>query len=206
VVTVSGLRTDRGILGFNFEPSIGILARDVDKLSLDIRSFKEPLTRAVREVVVPSIKQNFAAEGRPDGWEPLTPETLERKQSAGFGGKPILERTGALRRAATSMGIWTITTTSATVKDLPSNVFYGAVHQGGTTIHNRIDALVSMGATGLAQQQMSLVKGKPRFAPDEQIPARPFIMFQDEDIPKVEEVFSKWLDERILRNWSRHGL
>lgn len=53
-----------------FTPSMGIMARRVDKLGLDIRSFREPLKRAIRNVVIPSIAENFAVGGRPSWSHP----------------------------------------------------------------------------------------------------------------------------------------
>src|SRR5690606_29929622 len=99
--SVSGLRIDGSIpgvqLGFTFSPTIGIVAKNVDKLGLDIRSFREPLKRAIQQVVIPSIRTNFDSGGRP-AWEPLSEATLRWRQARGIGGTAPLIATGALRR------------------------------------------------------------------------------------------------------------
>lgn len=113
-----------------FSPSIGIAAGRIDKLGMDIRSFREPLTRAVREVIVPSIRENFDAGGRP-AWEPLADATLALRQSRGISGSKPLTVSGALRRGASQINIWDIRQNSAVIPDLPQKVWYGKIHQAG---------------------------------------------------------------------------
>lgn len=104
-----------------------ILAKDLDRVALGIRSFREPLVKSVREVVIPSIRKNFDAEGRP-AWAPLSPETVRRRKASG----PILDRTHRLKRVATQFNIWRYTTDDATIVGLDSRVKYAKFHQGGT--------------------------------------------------------------------------
>lgn len=160
-----GLRVDSGLLAFTFQPSIGLVAKDFDKLGLDIRSFREPLKRSIQQVLAPSFRKNFDVGGRPR-WQPLSSETIEIRQRLNKRGKGILIRTGTLRRVASQLNIWTITTTSAVIKDLPSRIWYGTLQQAGTR-------------SGTAN-----------------IPARPFIVLQPEDYDGIEKVFAKWIDER----------
>src|SRR6185503_20125327 len=77
----------------NFEPSLALLARRVDKLGADIRSFRVPLKMAIQQVVIPSIRKNFDQGGRPT-WEPLSEHTIRNRK----GGTQPLVRTGLLRR------------------------------------------------------------------------------------------------------------
>lgn len=190
---VGGLRLDRGLVSFEFHPSIGILARDIDKLGLDIRSFKEPLTRAVRQVMIPSIRQNFAVGGRPP-WETLAEDTMKLREQGGYGpGGPILVRTGALQRNMGYLTMWTVTSNFATIKDLPARIWYGKIHQSG---YGSFGSLVR--TAGSAKE--ALAQTGTRHDAKISIPARPFVMFQPEDILAIEEVFGTWLDERILRS------
>lgn len=139
-----------------------ILAGELeDFATYGIRSFREPLTKSVREVVIPSIRKNFAAEGRPL-WAPLAPATvIDRKGASG----PILDRTGRLLKVATQFNIWSYTRDSATITGIDSRVKYGKYHQGGTR----------------------------------KMPARPFVVLQDEDEEQIERIFYVWLDARMRR-------
>jgi phage gpG-like protein len=195
MATVSGLSFAPGLMAhrvsidMSFEPSIGISAKKLDKLGLDIRSFREPLRRSVKQVMAPSIRMNFDVGGRPP-WEPLQQNTINRKK----GNASILIRTGALRRVAGQLNIWTITNNMALVADLPQSVWYGKVHQagfgGGAT---KQVVRVKNIATGLYTEfEESNAEGGSGA-----IPARPFIVLQPEDVTKIEMVFAEWLDERI---------
>lgn len=104
-----------------------ILAGDLDRLALNIRSLREPLTRAVKEVIIPSIRANFSAEGRPS-WAPLALDTIRIRGASG----PILNRTGILLRTATQFNIWKIDMDSAVIVSLDSKVKYAKYHQSGT--------------------------------------------------------------------------
>jgi phage gpG-like protein len=79
----------------------------------------------------PSFRQNFEQEGRPEPWAPLSDDTVERRGREGYGGGPILTRSGALKKTVQQLNIWTITRTDATINGLPPRVAYGMVHQQG---------------------------------------------------------------------------
>lgn len=174
-----------GVIGFDLEPSVGLLARDVDKLGMDIRSFREPLGRAIRQVMIPSFRKNFDVGGRPP-WEPLAEYTIKRREDAGIPSTSPLVKTGKLRRRATQINIWTVTPTFAAVKSLPQDVWYGYLQQSGYgSFQGKLtDAL------GQASDQATAKKTY--------IPQRQFIMIQDEDVADIEDVFATWLDERML--------
>lgn len=209
---VRKLMLREGIVSFEFKPTLGILARDVDKLGIDIRSFREPLTRAVKQVMIPSIKKNFDAQGRP-GWEPLAEDTLVLRDRLGQTG-PILNRTGLLKRNMSYQTMWSITQEYAIIKDLPDRVWYGKVHQEGvnsmkTRMKNEIQKAAKKGfkmspgtAAKNVQKQLDadILSGKAGKHSTSNIPARPFVMFQEQDYDDIEEVFGKWLQERIDRN------
>lgn len=216
------LRFDRDLrVGWQITPSIGIVAKDVMMLALSLESMKEPLERSIREVMIPSFRRNFAVSGRPK-WPPLAPFTLEVKGLlgvAGGGAKPLI-RTGALRRAVGMVSIWDIGKTSATVRKLPEAVWYGAIHQEGyggfgvylsaarrklgsgaseKSIRNladklfdtkllKVEAAVKAGDVG-ARAQLKRGRG---------VPQRQFIMFQEEDIDDIQQVFYEWLVEQTV--------
>lgn len=211
-------RKDSGILAFDFSPTIGILARDLDKMGVDIRSWRVPLTNAVRNVMIPSFQANFQSGGRPDAWEPLSEATQLIRSRAGQSGPPLV-RSGALQRNMGYMTMWDITDSYAIVKQLPERVWYGAIHQAGygttgAAIQNKIKTAAKKGiklSTGAAAKQVmgeldaklksALASGQSVGSSTDRahpIPARPFVMFQDADLPKIDDEFAKWIDMRVL--------
>jgi phage gpG-like protein len=212
--SISNVRFDRAIQAFEFKPSLGIVAKDIDRLAIDIRSMREPLTRSVRDVMVPSIRTNFDVGGRP-GWDPLATSTVMRR---GGRAEPILVRKGALRRGVTTISVWTITQTAATIKDLPDRIWYGKVHQSGSEggggsagkwFVPYLKKAAEVLGPGASKQQVTALAYKifdkrqqkhgpaPRSGND--IPARPFALFQDEDLDDIQEVFADWLEERARK-------
>lgn len=212
-------------LGITLDSTIAITAAKIDKLGLDIRSFREPLKRAIQEVVAPSLMRNFDEGGRPEAWDPLSEATLQIRAKAGIGGSQILVRSGLLKRTMGQLNIWDINTKSAILKALPEKIWYGAIQdQGysGSSMANLISKLGHKGALQAIQdRQLDILgsatlgrttgakqqKGKRtlRVAEVSQtmaheaatIPQRQFIMFQDEDEDAIAVLFIAWLDERI---------
>lgn len=109
--------------GIAMIPTGLFLAAAVDRLADSLKDTRKPMERAVREVMMPSIDKNFQVGGRP-AWEGYSPNT--RNSTA----IRMLEDTGALRGAAASFSIWTITEAAA-MATLPYGVRYGAPHQFG---------------------------------------------------------------------------
>jgi len=164
-----------------FEPSVGILARKVDKFGADIRSFKEPLRQAVRDIMIPSIRRNFDAGGRPR-WVPLTLDTIKRK---GGNSHPLV-RGGSLRRTMGYQNIWRIDREKALIADLPQSVWYGKVHQaGGKGSHESFYDPVRRAHVNLGD--------------DGAIPARPFVMIQRQDQIRIEALFKRWVRMRMKK-------
>jgi phage gpG-like protein len=202
----AGLRLDSGILSFDFQPSIGILARDVDKLGMDISSFKEPLRKAIKDVMIPSFHKNFSAEGRPS-WVPMSEATKVIRERLGGGtvGR-LLHKTGALQRAVEQESLWAITDVFAAVKALPASVGYGNVHQAGYGgMGSKVRAKMKKGASpgaaakaAMADLDKKILSGGGGSAVN--IPARPFILFQPEDEDGVLEVFDNWLALKAAEN------
>lgn len=190
-------------MGWQVTPSIGLVARDIDKLGLDIRSFKKPLTDSVKKVIIPSIRKNFDVGGRPP-WEDLSEATIKLRGSAW----PILRRTGRLRRGATQFNIWDIGQESATVRKLPPGVWYGALHQQGFggfgTFMSAAQKRAGRGATssevlGMAFGMMEEARGGPGGERAVRIPQRRFIMLQEDDVDDIQEIFLDWLLDRARR-------
>jgi phage gpG-like protein len=202
-----GLRLDEGILAWEFRPSLGIMAKNIDKLGIDIRSFREPLRRAIKQVMIPSFKKNFAVEGRP-AWEPLAEDTVHMRELEGSG-SGILDRTGNLKRNMGYTSMWTITQEFAAIRDLPQRIWYGKVHQEGQGgMGHRIKAehaaakkrgekidAKEAGKRAMLKLDADIKSGNSGSSVN--IPPRPFVVFQEEDMDGVYEVFEVWLTERL---------
>ena len=181
--------TTRQAKTLEFEPSIGFMARRVNKLGADIRSFKEPLLRSIK-YMGSSFDMNFQKGGRPEKWQDLADETWKKKR-----GK-ILDETGALRKAVKQLNIWTVSRDSAFVNDLPDKVWYGKVHQQGWGGQQVTVPNIGLGGAGQTTTVTAdLAEGG--------IPQRRFIMMQDEDIIIIERIFTDYLGERVLANGFR---
>jgi phage gpG-like protein len=181
---------------------LGITAGRIEKLGIDIRSFKEPLKRAIKNVVIPSIRKNFDSGGRP-AWEPWSESTVEIMQKTGVKSSGLLIRSGALRRTMGYQKLWTITPTFAVLADLPQNIWYGKVHQGGYEGRSMKSLIAKHGgnrASAFEEMIGNISSGNtPRGAPG--IPARPFVMLQPEDEDAITQIFIDWLGERVNRSW-----
>lgn len=204
-----GLRFDRILVaGWELRPSIGIVAKDIFKLGLDIQHYKEPLTRAVLEIMIPSILKNFLMEGRPEEWERLAKFTEVRR---GGKARPILYRTGMLEKTASSFRIWSIGDKSATIKKLPPHAWYGALHQEGYGSIGQIARKeLGAGATDeeIQERAMQLFMGaRPAHQQTKVIiPQREFILFQEEDIEDIQALFADWMEglaDKVGRGWTK---
>jgi phage gpG-like protein len=197
IKTGTGLLIDSDLLQFAFKPSLGMVAREIDKLGLNIKSFREPFKRAIQQVVAPSFGENFAAGGRP-AWEPLADDTLKIKEAAGQD-NGILVRSGLLKRTIQQLNIWTINTTSASLRSLPDKIGYGVVHQAGTGGFAAFKQKIQAEDPGASIRDILIeIERKGAAAAKVRIPQREFVMLQQEDYPKIDKVFSTWLEERML--------
>jgi phage gpG-like protein len=163
----AGSLTRRGPIGFNLDvellPSTFIVVSEFELMALKFTNFKEPLTKAIKEIVIPSIAKNFEEEGRPEHWAELADFTLTRREEEGYGSGPILERSGKLKRAAQAFARWKITMTEASFASFAPSQWYGYLMQEGS------DAVGS------------------------NVPARPFMLMQEEDVDEIEKLFGDWM-------------
>jgi phage gpG-like protein len=170
----TGSRSGIDFIEIDFDPHPIILAAAFEKFGMDIRSFRVPLERSVREVLSPSLKENFEQGGRPP-WIPLSDITIAEKARKGVSNpSKILVRSGALATKAGQINLWTIDGPAGEAyvnQNTMGTVFYGVYHQGGM-------------ATGADQ---------PGY------PAREWAVIQPEDMNNIEEIFFEWIEERALR-------
>jgi len=174
-------------LELHFEPSIGIITKRLDTLGKELKDFRTPLRRAIRQVVIPSIQTNFNVGGRPT-WAALDEATVRRKK----GNNRPLVRSGALQRGMKDQGIWTVGRQTAFLADLPSSIWYGKVHQAGFGTSEETFSVLNT-ATGKSETHTMRDIGAGG------VPARPFVMIQPEDEEEIERVFDEWLAEKIAQ-------
>jgi len=187
-----------GSMGITVEmdPSPLFLVAAFHKLGVDIRSFRVPLERSIKEVAAPSMNQNFFAQGRPDQWAELAAQTVSQKEAAGYSAaasRPLI-RTQDLMQTAGDWKIWNIDGVEGTaIMELPADVWYGKVHQEGSN-EGGIGYVTAFKVrrTGKRVEVMHGVQGF--------VPQRMWALLQDDDIDKIEEVFDKWMEERLLGN------
>jgi phage gpG-like protein len=201
-------------LEIKFEPTLVIAAGRIERMGMEFkRGFREPLEEAITKVMMISIWNNFNLSGRPK-WAPLSEATLRIREWYGNGNTWPLIWTGALQETASSFGVWTITNGYATISDLPSDVWYGKIHQagyGGKSMKTRLKAAggdAKAALDGLMDEQVSKMQsgGTMGGGGASPIPARPFIMFQPEDEDEITDIFIKWVDEKMDEHWHGRGI
>ena len=214
---VGKIRFDRHLERFEFKPSIGIVAKQLQALGEELKDMREPLTESVKDVMTISLLENFMSGGRPDKWEELTYYTKKRRREAA---PMILVRTGALADVASSPGIWSIGSQTAVIRDIPQKVWYGKVHQGGAEgddasgsvsagqwFKKYQDAARKVEGSEATQKEIDDTAYKlfdkrlskhglaPQATAD--IPARPWALFQEEDIDAIQNIFAEWVEEKL---------
>jgi phage gpG-like protein len=122
-------------MGVTMIPSSAVLMAQFEDFGVGIRSLIEPLKESVRNVVIPSIRENFDAEGRPS-WEPLSESREAQKAVQGLP-PDILTASGALRRIATQLNIWEFDGGYGSGEAVASitgfgDADYGELHMSGT--------------------------------------------------------------------------
>jgi phage gpG-like protein len=162
----------------------GVL-KQLDNILLRTKNLK-PAMNIVGQVVRRSVIKNFQAGGRPERW---TPSKRVKKQ----GGKTLID-TAVLQNSINSRPF----------KDrveVGTNVVYAAIQQLGGTIERMQGFRKVKRSTA---QAMIFGEGKTwRFAKGKKathlqkikttIPARPFLMVQDEDWVEIRQVLSDYL-------------
>lgn len=147
------------------------LAKRIAELAFDTRRVERPL-HAIGVYMLGSVERNFQAQGRPTRWTPLKPSTLARRRKGPHqGGPQILMDTGGLKHSIKEQ----VTLSGNSSVSIGSNKKYARRQQMGYE-----------GKTG---------KGAGRgHSPT---PARPFLLIQEEDKPKIIEIARRCLEGKL---------
>jgi len=168
----------------------------------------EPALKRIGQILTRSVRENFLAEGRPSRWKPLAQSTLW----AMAGGEAGHTKRGAPRMkkgAQARLSMHRILSGSAMAGGLMGTIHYetdpnqvrvgtdkayGAIHQFGGTIPpatikpRRAKALFWPGA---------LYPVKEVHRPAVHIPARPYLVVQDEDRESIQRTMANYLAEAL---------
>lgn len=175
------------------------LQTKIDGMKLKSQNLNEPLHKA-GNVMLKSIDTNFETEGRPEGWMPLSPLTMRAKLAAGYGGK-ILTRTGNLKRSIAFR-------VTGNKLHVGTSTLYAAIHQfGGVIKKKQRTGVLTFGRKG----GFVTIRGRPRIgtfakkvifgAHTIYMPPRKFLLFQDEDVDRINSLVS----EHILKDFLKGG-
>jgi len=154
------------------------------KLSLRTKDLKPPLKRS-GVWMHRSFAANFREEGRPR-WKSLSWNTITNRKN--MSSRPLQDK-GLLRQSVmtkTAQGnIYRLRNDSLT---MGSNMSYAGYQQFGTVTHRILPR---------AKKVIKFMSGdmKPVFTRRVNhpgIPARPFVMFQDEDVKEIEGIFGDY--------------
>jgi phage gpG-like protein len=200
---LQGLNIQGGLVmpRITFSPTIGIAAGRINKFGMNIKSFREPLKRSIQKVIIPSIRRNFDEGGRP-AWVPLADATIELRQSLhGSSGSGPLVRTGQLRSTMSQFNIWDVNDQRAILAHLPSKVWYGAIQQAG--YGQRGKKVAKNKARAYLTDLVDRAESGGGVGMNVNIPARPFVMLQENDLDDIYQVFGDWLEERWADAWPR---
>lgn len=169
------------------------LEAKLHQLSTQVQNLSVPFKRAT-VIIFASVKQNFAAGGRPTAWPPITYRQGE-----------TLRDTGRLMASITSgaadgsilteehTGGKHILTIGTAVKAVGTNVTYANVHQFGfngpqqVKAHGRVQRM----AFGRAMSPRRVeVRAHTR---QMKIPPRPFLLLQEADAADLQAMFAEYL-------------
>lgn len=157
-----------------------------------------PAMKVIGEIVRTSIVRNFEKQGRPGGWAKLTKATVKMRGAS----KPILRRQGF---AGGLMGSISASPGKDSVS-VGTNKVYAAIHQFGAkkgafgTIvvkvgaHNR--RITSAFGKSIATKLVTVAEHEREMAiPWGDIPARPYMMIQEDDIEEIKDFLGKYIVE-----------
>lgn len=161
------------------------VARTLQGLAGAVKDLTPAFSEIARDVIFPSITMNFASQGRPTPWRPLSAEYAKKKARV-WGPRPILVAGGTLVSAFSGPGASEFVETNAG----PSRL---QITLKGSTI----------GRTGLfygifhTSQRPRAISKRGR----EKLPRRQFFMVQEEDVPNIVEVIQRYIMRHAPRSW-----
>lgn len=137
----------------------------------------KPVLAAVGNLAVKSVKQNFREGGRPERWIPSNKPK----------GKTLVG-TGALQRQIH----YQVDSNEMGVTIMTGRQKYAAIHHFGGTTKPHVIRAKNARAIPLNIGGM-LIFRKSVNHPGSKIPARPYMLLQDEDVKNIKDMFMKFI-------------
>lgn len=211
----------------NFVRGAFIFADDIDKLGMSFKSWREPLEQSRDLVVIPSIRANFQAQGRP-AWKPLKQSTIRNRLYMGYPRGPILQRTGRLKKIATRQNIWEVTSDNsrdgADMLKLRTIFFdqavpYAQFQQLGArlprsrTVRSLRGTITSSGGSTTGRPSTGETRrgaagsfgifGRDELFPTAggRLPARPYIQLTPDEEIEIYEIFYAYMNKQVDKFW-----
>lgn len=164
----------------------------LERLFVNVETkIKKPINilKQIGQYMLGSIDKNFETQGRPNKWAHLASSTIKNRRNKNKSTIKILQDTGMLRKSIT----YDATDDQVAIG---TNLKYARIHQYGGDIKQPFRHQI----TNFRKYK----SGKVRFSSEKKatfsqknavlkhfikIPARPFLMFQDEDKDAIREIF-----------------
>jgi phage virion morphogenesis protein len=144
----------------------------MQKASMDLK----PAFQEIGELLLLSVKRNFEEEGRPSHWK-------KSRRAAADSGQTLSDK-GTLRNS------FSYEATGQSLR-VGTNIRYAAIHQfGGRT---RAHTITAKKGKALAIPGIGFRKSVQH--PGSQMPARPFLMIQDEDQKGILNILRRHLGD-----------
>jgi phage virion morphogenesis protein len=142
------------------------LIKRLGELALDTRRVEKPL-KAAGAYMLGSIEKNFQQQGRPTKWDPLSPRTLAGR------------RKGRRKKGGAKILI----DTARLKNSMSVQLVEGPAALVGTNVK-------------YARRQHYGYDSKKKGRGHAKTPARPFLMFQDEDFEAIDRIFARHITKQ----------
>ena len=159
-----------------------------------------PVMEEIGNIILDSVEENFEEGGRYSSpgswrggskkWEPLSPSTIKQRRKEGSWPGQILVRNSAGLAASISVNA------GREYVEVGTNKPYAAIHQFGGVIPERIIKPQRAKALKIPVEKGYIFRKKTKI-PEVRIPARPFLVIQDEDIEEIREAILEYLTEEV---------
>lgn len=138
---------------------------------------KSNLMLAIAETIRVAVLKNIETEGSRIGkpWQRLSPQTIKNRQEKGYWPGKILQRTGQLKRSI-------ISSYGEDYAQVSTNLIYAAIQNYGGIVHrSSLKTFIRKKREGKSAKQPKANKMSSI-----RIPARPFMMLNEQDLEKIK--------------------
>ena len=149
---------------------------------------QRPPLRRIAVIMQASVSRNFQAGGRPTPWEPLKPSTIASRR---FGGNQPLQDTGALKKSVQQQIFYPDNVTVYSRHEVAAYQQFGT--RPYVIVPKRPGGLLRFPVGGQGGRGGKKEWRSARQVKHPGLPARPFVVWQDEDIRLIEKTLLDFL-------------